>query len=172
MEIILTEGCICDSLTINGIDVNLYTDEMLKVLIDEILNKETNKELLLRHLTTIIDISGEYIENSHCVNCTFFECPSCEYNISSNVMTTYKGLIKVVTDSSDNCIITVEGKDINNFSIDEIRNIIISMVAASTNACLLWVLRDLVKFYGLYKFCYHCEECGDNVVEYKLKIKK
>lgn len=32
MEIILTEGCICDSLTINGIDVNLYTDEMLKVL--------------------------------------------------------------------------------------------------------------------------------------------
>ena len=38
------------------------------------------------------------------------------------------------------------------------------------NADLIWALRELIQNLGRYKFCYYCDDCGDNVSEYKLNV--
>ena len=68
-------------------------------------------------------------------------------------------------------VITVRERAANDFPVDEIRDMIIAVInSRGDNADLIWTLRGLVQNLGEYKFCYHCDECGDNVVEYKLKM--
>lgn len=145
MKIILTEGCICDSLTIDGKKSSECTSEELIFAIRKILYKEFGKFNLIRFLDQVIDYSS-------------FVGDSCKY-----------GRFLISFDENEDII--VNNKYIKDFNEEEIRNIIIEIINSEKDpANLTWTLRGLVQNYGKYKFCYHCDECGDDVVEYKLKI--
>ena len=149
MEIILTEGCICDSLVIDGKESSEYTSEELISVIRKILYNESSKSNLINFLDLVIDIFSDY---------ALFVRDSCKYG-------------RFLISFSKNNDIIVNNKCINDFNEDEIRDIIIEIINSGKNkANLVWTLRGLVQDYGKYKFCYHCDECGDDVVEYKLKI--
>ena len=149
MKIILTEGCICDSLTIDGKESSECTSEELISAIRKILYNESSKFNLIKFLDQVVDIFSDY---------TSFVGNSCRY-----------GCFLISFDENDDII--VNNKYIKDFNEDEIRDIIIEIINSEKNkANLIWTLRGLVQNYGKYKFCYHCDECGDNVVEYKLKI--
>lgn len=149
MEIVLTEGYICDSFTINGKESSECTSEELFSAIRKILYKESSKFNLIGFLDQVIDIFSDYAS---------FIGDSCKY-----------GRFLISFDENEDII--VNNKCIKDFNEDEIRDIIIEIINSGKNqANLVWTLRGLVQIYGKYKFCYHCYECGDNVVEYKLKI--
>lgn len=149
MEIILTEGCICDSLVIDGKKSSEYTSEELLSAIKKILYKESSKFNLINFLDEVIDIFSDYAS---------FVGNSCKYG-------------RFLISFDENYDIIVNNKYIKDFNEDEIRDIIIEIINSGKNKDnLVWTLRGLVQIYGKYKFCYHCDECGDNVVEYKLKI--
>ena len=149
MEIILTEGCICDSLKIDGKESSECTSEELFSAIRKILYKESSKFNLIKFLDLVIDIFCDYAS---------FIGDSCKYG-------------RFLISFDENYDIIVNNKCINDFNEDEIRDIIIEIINSGKNqANLVWTLRGLVQIYGKYKFCYHCDECGDDVVEYKLKI--
>lgn len=149
MEIILTEGCVCDSLVIDGKESSECTSEELFSAIRKILYKESSKFNLIKFLDLVIDIFCDYAS---------FIGDSCRY-----------GCFLISFD--ENYDIIVNNKCINDFNEDEIRDIIIEIINSGKNQVnLVWTLRGLVQNYGKYKFCYHCDECGDDVVEYKLKL--
>ena len=149
MEIILTEGCICDSLVIDGKESSKYTSEELLSVIRKILYKESSKFNLISFLDQVIDILSDYVS---------FFVDSCRYG-------------RFLISFDENYDIIVNNKYIKDFNEDEIRDIIIEIINSGKNqANLVWALRGLVQIYGKYKYCYHCDECGDDVVEYKLKI--
>lgn len=149
MEIILTEGCICNSFVIDGKESSEYTSEELISVIRKILYNESNKSNLINFLDLVIDIFCDYAS---------FTEDSCKY-----------GRFLISFDENEGII--VNNKYINNFNEDKIRDVIIEIINSGKNkANLVWALRGLVQNYGKYKFCYHCDECGDDVVEYKLKI--
>lgn len=150
MKIILTEGCVCGSLTINDKEARDYSNKELSDIIKKVLDKEKSKFNLIKLLGIIVEIFGKYF--------------------------TDKCLIKTakygtLTKQDDADVITVEEKDANDFTEEEIRDIILTVINnRNDNGELIWALRGLIQNLGRYKFCYHCDECGDNVVEYKLKI--
>lgn len=152
MKLLLTEGCICDSLVIDDKDAIDYSNNELRNIIKKILEIEEGKFNLIKLLEEVIKI---------------FDC---DYTDEITVKTYKYGLISTIEQNGTD-IIVVEGKDINDFTEDEIRDIIINIISDNNDiANLIWVLRGFVQNFGEYKFCYHCDECGDNVVEYKLKI--
>lgn len=149
MEIILTEGCICNSLIIDGKESSKCTSEELISVIRKILYNESSKSNLINFLDIVIDIFGDYAS---------FTEDSCKYG-------------RFLISFDENNDIIVNNKYIKNFKEDEIRDIIIEIINNGKNkANLVWTLIDFVKNYGEYKFCYHCDECGDDVVEYMLEI--
>ena len=149
MEIILTEGCICDSLKIDGKESSECTSEELFSAIRKILYKESSKFNLIKFLDLVIDIFCDYAS---------FIGDSCKYG-------------RFLISFDENYDIIVNNKCINDFNEDEIRDIIIEIINSVKNkANLVWTLRGLVQIYGKYKFCYHCDEFGDDVVKYKLKL--
>ena len=150
MKIILTEGCVCDSLTIDDKEVSEYSNEELKEIIKKVLDNEKSKFNLIKFLGAVIEVfSGYFIDKS--------------------IIKTNKYGLLVKQD--DNDAITVGKRNINNFTEEEIRDMILTVInMEDDNADLIWVLRELIQNLGRYKFCYHCDDCGDNVVEYKLNV--
>ena len=65
MKIILTEGCVCDSLTIDDKEVIEYSNEELKEIIKKVLDKEKSKFNLIKFLGSAIEaFSGYFIDKS------------------------------------------------------------------------------------------------------------
>lgn len=154
MKIILTEGCICDSLMIDDKEAREYSNDELKDIIKKILALEKSKFNLTKLLGQVVEIFDDEW-----------------YTDNIKVNTVKYGLIELESFDIDVPNITINGNNIIDFTEDEIRDAIINIVSSNNdNANLIWTLRGLIQNYGKYKFCYHCDECGDNVVEYKLKI--
>lgn len=150
MKIILTEGCVCDSLTIDSKEANEYSNEELKDIIKKILDKEKSKFNLIKLLGAVIEAFSGYFTDE------------------SIIKTDKYGLL---VKRDDNDAITVGKRSINNFTEEEIRDMILTVInMEDDNADLIWALRELIQNLGIYKFCYHCDDCGDNVVEYKLNV--
>ena len=60
MKIILTEGCVCGSLTINDKEARDYSNKELSDIIKKVLDKEKSKFNLIELLGMIVEIFGEY----------------------------------------------------------------------------------------------------------------
>lgn len=150
MKIILTEGCVCDSLTIDDKEARDYSNKELVSIIKKVLDYEKSKFNLIKLLGMIVEIFGEY-------------------STDESIIGTDKYGTLTQQDGTD--IVTVGGRDANGFTEEEIRDIILTIIdSMDESADVLWALRGLIQNLGEYKFCYHCDECGDNVAEYKLKI--
>lgn len=150
MKIILTEGCVCGSLTINDKEARDYSNKELSDIIKKVLDKEKSKFNLIKLLGAAIEaFSGYFIDKS--------------------IIKTDKYGLLVKRD--DNDVITVGKRNINNFTEEEIRDMILTVInREDDNADLICALRECIQNLGRYKFCYHCDECGDNVVKYKLNV--
>lgn len=152
MNILLTTGCICDSLMIDDKEARDYSIDDLKEITKKILELEKSKANLINLLNSVVEIFGE---------CSTSAC----------IAKTDKYGVILTTEQDDKDVITIGGKNANKFTKEEIRDVIINVVSADNdNADLIWALRGFISNFGEYKFCYHCDECGDNVTEYKLKI--
>ena len=106
MEIILTEGCICNSLVIDNKESSEYTSEELISVIRKILYNESSKFNLINFLDLVIDIFSDYAS---------FVGDSCRY-----------GRFLISFDENEDII--VNNKYIKNFNEDEIRDIIIEII--------------------------------------------
>lgn len=168
MKILLTEGCIVGSLLIDNVPANeLQANELKNIVFTVINNIISNKARLIEmvdYLMTDTDISASsdeyYME--------YGERPYTEYMINSQQF----GVILLKESFFEDASLTIDGKDISEMSEDDIRevvkNIIEENVVESTS--LIRILTDLTRSFGRYKFCYHCDECGDNVFEYELNV--
>lgn len=154
MKIILTEGCVCDSLTIDDKEARECSNEELKEIVKKVLDKEKSRYNLIKLLGMVVEIFGDYS------------------NDEIMIETDKYGLIIITGQDQDSAdVISVAERDANDFTEEEIRDMILTVInSRDDNADLIWTLRGLIQNFGEYKFCYHCDECGDNVVEYKLKI--
>lgn len=168
MKILLTEGCVVGSLLIDDVPANELQVNKLKnivfTVIDNIISNKANLIEMVDYLMTDTDISASsdeyYMEYS--------ERPYTEYTINSQRF----GVILLKESFFEDASLTIDGKDISEMSEDDIRevvkNIIEENVVESTS--LIRILTDLTMSFGRYKFCYHCDECGDNVFEYELEV--
>lgn len=168
MKILLTEGCVVGSLLIDDVPANeLQVNKLKNIIFTVINNIISNKARLIEmvdYLMTDTDISASsdeyYME--------YGERPYTEYMINSQQF----GVILLKESFFEDASLTIDGKDISEMSEDDIRevvkNIIEENVVESTS--LIRILTDLTRSFGRYKFCYHCDECGDNVFEYELEV--
>lgn len=168
MKILLTEGCVVGSLLIDDVPANeLQVNKLKNIIFTVINNIISNKARLIEmvdYLMTDTDISASadeyYME--------YGERPYTEYMINSHRF----GVILLKESFFEDASLTIDGKDISEMSEDDIRevvkNIIEENVVESTS--LIRILTDLTRSFGRYKFCYHCDECGDNVFEYELEV--
>lgn len=168
MKILLTEGCVVGSLLIDDVPASeLQVNELENIVftvIDNIISNKANLIEMVDYLMTDTDISASsdeyYME--------YGERPYTEYTINSQQF----GVILLKESFFEDASLTIDGKDISEMSENDIRevvkNIIEENVVESTS--LIRILTDLTRSFGRYKFCYHCDECGDNVFEYELEV--
>lgn len=168
MKILLTEGCVVGSLLIDDVPANELQVNKLKnivfTIINNIISNKANLIEMVDYLMTDTDISASsdeyYME--------YGERPYTEYMINSQQF----GVILLKESFSEDASLTIDGKDISEMSEDDIREVIKNIIEENVveSTSLIWILTDLTRSFGRYKFCYHCDECGDNVFEYELEV--
>lgn len=67
---------------------------------------------------------------------------------------------------------TINNKDIQDYSKEELKWVLDQLILELdlTQTELQDIINLIVTTHGEYKFLYHCEQCDDDVCEYKLKI--
>lgn len=128
---------------INNKDATAYSNKELSHIIKKVLG-EKNKANLGNLLGQILDTFGKWIPEGFCIDCHSFNCSDCVYEKYIEMIETNKyGLIqKFVRDN----IIIINGKNLDDFSEDDIRNIIIEIIGNEENADrLIWILEKLVE---------------------------
>lgn len=168
MKILLTEGCVVGSLLIDDVPANeLQVNELENIVftvIDNIISNKANLIEMVDYLMTDTDISASsdeyYME--------YGERPYTEYMINSQQF----GVILLKESFFEDASLTIDGKDISEMSEDDIREVIKNIIEENVveSTSLIRILTDLTSSFGRYKFCYHCDECGDNVFEYELEV--
>ena len=144
MKIILTKGHICKPLIIDDKDATVYSNKELNHIIKKVLGEEKNKDHLGVLLGQILDTFGKWIPEGFCIDCHSFNCSDCVYEKSIEMINTNKyGLIeRFVRDD----VIIINEKSINNFTEEDIRNIIIEIIDNEEDADrLIWTLERLVE---------------------------
>lgn len=169
MKILLTEGCVVGSLLIDDVPANELQANKLKNIVFTIINNIIpNKASLIEmvdYLMTDTDISTSSAE----YDMEYGEIPYAEYMINSQRF----GVILLKESFYEDAFsLTIDGKDISEMSEDDIREVIKNIIEENVveSTSLIWILTDLTRSFGRYKFCYHCDECGDNVFEYELEV--
>lgn len=106
--------------------------------------KKKNKDNLVNLLGQILDTFGKWIPEGFCIDCRSFNCSDCGYEKSIELIDTNKyGLIEKFVRAN---VIIINGKSINNFTEDDIRNIIIEIIDNEEDADrLIWTLERLVE---------------------------
>lgn len=69
MKLQHTEGCICDSLTVDNVETINMKIEDLQTILCKLIKKESDIATLQQLLITIIDSEGEYKYLGHCECC-------------------------------------------------------------------------------------------------------
>ena len=169
MKILLTEGCVVGSLLIDDVPVNELQANKLKniifTIINNIISNKTNLIEMVDYLMTDTDISTSSAE----YDIEYDERPYTEYMINSQRF----GVILLKESFYEDAFsLTIDGKDISEMSEDDIREVIKNIIEENVveSTSLIRILTDLTRSFGRYKFCYHCDECGDNVFEYELEV--
>lgn len=169
MKILLTEGCVVGSLLIDDVPANeLQVNKLKNIIFTVINNIISNKADLIEmvdYLMTDTDISTSSAE----YDMEYDERPYTEYMINSQRF----GVILLKESFYEDAFsLTIDGKDISEMSEDNIREVIKNIIEENVveSTSLIQILTDLTRSFGRYKFCYHCDECGDNVFEYELEV--
>ena len=80
-------------------------------------------------------------------------------------------MIFKVTDGCTDFATTINGKDLNEFSDEDARVFLVYLANnIKDRGFMESMIRDVVTTMGERKFIRYCEQCGDNVIEYKLEI--
>ena len=84
---------------------------------------------------------------------------------------------------TEGCTVTglsIGGESPEDMTLDEVKDafrgmtdkIIETSKTKEDKDKLVQAMMDLLQSHGKYKYLYHCEQCGDSVVEYTMSIKK
>ena len=168
MEISLTTGCICHNLTIDGQSISKIDYHEILECIQKIINNIKNKDTLISEFIEFIFIAGDYDESTEdyyykmdnyevrsVVESDIPNPKNCDYDFTKTYH--YREYL------------TINGEDLENLPIDKIRSYLINLITDSTYMRTDY-LYQLVEDLGVAKFVSHCEECGDNVYTYTIKI--
>lgn len=79
-KIVLTEGCIVDSLTIDNKDAEKYSIEELKNITNNIINDISNKDYVINIMRDVMQLVGKY---QFCYTCEDCGDTVCEYKITT-----------------------------------------------------------------------------------------
>lgn len=70
--------------------------------------------------------------------------------------------------------IKIDGRDIDDFSKDELKDIVVKLVdrlyQAKDARFLRDMISDIVNCCGNYEYLYTCDDCGDSVYDITLEI--
>ena len=66
---VYTEGCVCTSLLVNGVETSDLSVEELKEALIELIQNEMDSGNLQKYWTTILEYSGKYEDLGHCDQC-------------------------------------------------------------------------------------------------------
>lgn len=167
MKLLLTEGCVCWSFLIDDVNASDISLDKLKSIIFAAIDNISNKPYLINiihYLMIDADISTSTFEYDLGPG----EPHYTEYVINSSRF----GDILLKESFSEVSSLNVRGKDILEMSEEDIRDVIENIIEENVfdAGLLTGMLSDLTRAFGKYKFCYHCDECGDDVVEYKWEV--
>ena len=77
----------------------------------------------------------------------------------------------IVTEGCTDYATTINGKDLSEFSDEDAKVYLEYLVrTVDDREYMNDLIREIVKNTGKYKHLYHCDECGDDVVEYSLNV--
>ena len=170
MKILLTEGCVVGSLLIDDVPADELQVNKLKnivfTIINNIISNKANLIEMIDYLMTDTDISTSSAE----YDMEYDERPYTEYMINSQRFGVI--LLKESFFEDASLTLTIDGKDVSEMSEDDIREVIKNIIEENVieSTSLIRILTALTESFGRYKFCYHCDECGDNVFEYELEV--
>lgn len=167
MKLLLTEGCVCWSFLIDDVNASDISLDKLKSIIFTTIDNISNKPYLINiihYLMIDADISTSTVDYDLGPG----EPHYTEYAINSSRF----GDILLKESFSEDSSLTVCGKDMLEMSEEDIRDVIKNIIEENVfdAGVLTSMLIDLIRVFGEYKFCYHCDECGDDVVEYKWEV--
>lgn len=161
MKIQYTNGCICNSLTIDGNEsIDMSTEEFRDAVCKVYEKFADEKDLFERAISDYIDM-GESPE-----------CSDEDVWIANNTVTlddkevklkhTYICLDEYIHIDND----TFEEKD-----MEYLKKLGYECLLKQTDtACLQDLLIDIAQTHGKYKYIGHCDCCGDTIVEYTITI--
>lgn len=66
--------------------------------------------------------------------------------------------------------LSIDGKDINDYSDDEKREIMHGVIDKVSPDLIGTLLMEWLSHEGEYKYLYTCDTCGDSVVEYRKEV--
>lgn len=66
---------------------------------------------------------------------------------------------------------TINGKELNEFSDEDAKTYLEYLIRhIEDRGFMESIIKDVITVMGKRKFLYHCEQCGDDVIEYNLEI--
>lgn len=128
---------------IDNKDATVYSVKELSHITKKALGEEKNKDNLVNLLGQILDTFGKWIPEGFCIDCRSFNCSDCGYEKSIELIDTNKyGLIeKFVRDN----VIIINEKSIDNFTEDDIRNIIIEIIDNEEDADCINDIKKIIE---------------------------
>lgn len=128
---------------IDNKDATVYSVKELSHITKKALGEEKNKDNLVNLLGQILDTFGKWIPEGFCIDCRSFNCSDCVYEKSIELIDTNKyGLIeKFVRDN----VIIINEKSIDNFTEDDIRNIIIEIIGNEEDADCINDIKKIIE---------------------------
>lgn len=166
------DGCTVTSIKVDNNDFTELSEnekiESIKTLIDYVCNQPHSKErndLLLDAMTLFVpEISTDEKEFQY------------DDDNENNIISVYtykddKDKIIVIDDGFDEKVIINDHCYLGYKIDDEIKQVFNKVIEKSgNNSYLNNIFMDIVRKYGEGGFLYHCNQCGDSVYEYTLKI--
>lgn len=157
MKLELIDGCMASSFTVDDKEAyKLSSEELLSYCI-KVINTIKNKDTLLNEFKECLTIIGNYdlstdyytIELEETIKLIYLESPyTCEYKE----------------------YLTANDLNLETYNINIIKKYFIQLLQKATEYQLYDCLLQLTEDIGIMKFLYHCDECGDNVYSYTIKL--
>ena len=168
MKILLTEGCVVGSLLIDDVPANKLQANKLKNIVFTIINNIISNKVRLIEMVDYLMTDTDISASSDEYYMEYGERPYTEYMINSHRF----GVILLKESFFEDASLTIDGKDVSEMSEDDIREVVKNIIEENVieSTSLIRILTALTESFGRYKFCYHCDECGDNVFEYELEV--
>lgn len=157
MKLELIDGCMASSFTVDNKEVYKLSSEELLSYCTKVVNTIKNKDTLLNEFKECLTIIGDYDLSTDYYTIELEETIKLVY-LESPYTREYKEYL------------TANDLNLETYNINIIKKYFIQLLQKATEYQLYDCLRQLTEDIGIMKFLYHCDECGDNIYSYTIKL--